>query len=175
MEPRRRIALELPVPAEINDAPPSSPEGVFYDAGRRESWGQFLMVAPRGWSGILADPLFPWAGEPVVSIEAARATAIGAGAANTKAMLESGPTGAAWTIDVLNRSGGEYNDWFLPSRDELKLLFLSAATNGGFGTDPYWTSSELEGKRAWSQHLIAGGQAAMSKHAALHVRPIRAF
>jgi hypothetical protein len=37
-------------------------------------------------------------------------------------VLEAGPIEAAQTMDVFNRSGREYKDWFVPSRDELGLV-----------------------------------------------------
>ena len=37
---------------------------------------------------------------------------------------------------------GVFSDWYLPSRDELTKLYLNKATIGGFGNEPYWSSSE---------------------------------
>ena len=45
-----------------------------------------------------------------------------------------------------NYKGGGYNDWFLPSRDELNKLFINRAAIGGFATTgtmaTYWSSSQ---------------------------------
>jgi len=45
-----------------------------------------------------------------------------------------------------NYKGGGYNDWFLPSRDELNKLFVNRVAIGGFATTgtmaTYWSSSQ---------------------------------
>ena len=45
-----------------------------------------------------------------------------------------------------NYKGGGYNDWFLPSRDELNKLFINRVAIGGFATTgtmaTYWSSSQ---------------------------------
>ncbi len=35
-----------------------------------------------------------------------------------------------------------FNDWFLPSKDELDLLFQQKSVVGGFASAHYWSSSE---------------------------------
>lgn len=54
-------------------------------------------------------------------------------------------------------SEGDYSDWYLPSKDELNLLYntLSQKDLGNFSNDWYWSSSETDGK-AWEQHFEAG-------------------
>src|SRR5690606_36834336 len=48
-----------------------------------------------------------------------------------------------------------YDDWFLPSKDELNQLFLQKEKVEGFANDvtaPYWSSTEYEiGDAAWRQ------------------------
>jgi hypothetical protein len=43
-------------------------------------------------------------------------------------------------------NGGGYNDWFLPSKDELNKLFINRVAIGGFATTgtiaTYWSSSQ---------------------------------
>jgi hypothetical protein len=38
-------------------------------------------------------------------------------------------------------SGGGYNDWYLPSKDELNKLYLNQVTIGGFADATYWSST----------------------------------
>jgi alpha-tubulin suppressor-like RCC1 family protein len=68
------------------------------------------------------------------------ATAIGNGYANTySAMLGAEhPAGEV----ARNVSHGGYSDWFLPSKDELNLMFDQKVVIGNFEPDLYWSSSE---------------------------------
>ncbi|MDR1231646.1 MAG: hypothetical protein LBK61_09625 [Spirochaetaceae bacterium] len=69
----------------------------------------------------------------------------GTGKANTQRIVpvlkELGEEGAALLCAELDING--YTDWFLPSRDELDLMYknLKAKGRGGFGSDRYWSSS----------------------------------
>jgi len=89
---------------------------------------------------------------------------------------------------------GKYNDWFLPSKDELNLMYKNIGpgaakplTNiGGFkphnnyNLHNYWSSSENTGHYAWSQGfgsgLFGGGfQYNWFKVNTFYVRAARAF
>jgi hypothetical protein len=71
-------------------------------------------------------------------------SAIGAGQANTMAIVNGcGQAGiAARLCDDLVVNG--YDDWFLPSSDELHQLILQQDMVGGFIHDWYWSSTELD-------------------------------
>lgn len=45
--------------------------------------------------------------------------------------------------------GGGYRDWFLPSKDELYLLYKRRGVVGGFHDGSYWSSSECNSFEAW--------------------------
>jgi len=115
---------------------------VFYVSSTTHSWGNVLEAAPltTSWSGSTAleplglsggwtgpsgrDPLAKW-GCPEFSIGGAKARGIGSGAANTRAIIigcPSSDTGAR-IADGLVVGGAD--DWFLPSIDELDLLYRS--------------------------------------------------
>ncbi|MEI7981917.1 MAG: DUF1566 domain-containing protein [Bacteroidota bacterium] len=74
--------------------------------------------------------------------------AIGTGQANTTAIVngcsEAGI--AARICDNLVLNG--YEDWFLPSREELNQLYLQRNVVGGFTKSLYWSSSESDGNQA---------------------------
>ena len=75
------------------------------------------------------------------------------------------------------RQGG-YKDWFLPSRDELGLMYrnLHLKGMGGFGADYYWSSSEVDKNLAWYQYFPAGVMDANgNKSYNVRVRALRAF
>jgi hypothetical protein len=81
-------------------------------------------------------------------IQGATGTAIGTGAANTAAILAvdksvSYITAAkACTEYVTSYEGYSYNDWFLPSEDELHQIYLTRASLG-IQYSTYWSSTDL--------------------------------
>jgi len=74
-----------------------------------------------------------------------------------------------------NYRGGGYADWYLPSRDELDLLYLQKDVVGGFSSYGYWSSTEYSSKHAWLQYFDSGSQNYASKANAGYVRAVRAF
>lgn len=75
-------------------------------------------------------------------------------------------------------SGGGFNDWFLPSKDQLNTLYSQKAIVGGFANEYYWSSTEFNNELAWSQvfgGVIDGNQYNFSKGLIGRVRAIRAF
>lgn len=57
----------------------------------------------------------------------------------------------------LNRLG--YDDWYLPSKDELNILYLNKENIGGFTYGWYWSStSTTDGRRYWGQSFEDGIQ-----------------
>jgi len=82
------------------------------------------------------------------------ATAIGTGNANTKKIVDSQGSGnyAAKLCTDLIIEG--YSDWFLPSKEELNLMWknLCLKNFGDFKERTYWSSSELiDAQNAWTQ------------------------
>ena len=88
----------------------------------------------------------------------------GTGKQNTQAIvthsLNSGESCRAALVCDNLKSGG-YEDWYLPSRGELNLMFvyLKEAGIGGLKDDWYWSSSDGgEGNGAWAQRFSDGSQ-----------------
>ena len=104
-------------------------------------------------------------------------TALGTGAVNTVAIVEGcGESDIAARIcDELVLNG--YNDWFLPSKDELNLMYenLHVSGIGGFASDYYWSSSEDSSFNAWYQLFSNGCQYYFSKYTKIRVRAVRSF
>jgi len=127
--------------------------------------------------GLIADTanLFPviiWgcSGVPV----GGTSTAVGSGQANTTAILAGcTESGAAYVCDTLV-SGG-YDDWYLPSRDELEKLYLSKDLIGGFASDRYWSSSESNEHDAWSHDFGNDSIKENHKYHPYYVRAVRSF
>ncbi len=108
----------------------------------------------------------------------ATGTTVGTGAANTFIIVSG--CNQEWTAarlcNDLELNG--YDDWFLPSMNELNLMYqnLSRVGLGGFSESFYWSSSEFESNYARSQHFDGGHQYATSKSDNYYcVRAARAF
>jgi uncharacterized membrane protein len=86
-----------------------------------------------------------WATEPYwyADVPGARGTAIGAGAANTDAIIAQNRVGTTYAAGLARAyTGGGYSDWYLPSKDELSRLYVNRAAIGGFASAWYWSSSQ---------------------------------
>ncbi len=68
-----------------------------------------------------------------------------------------------------------YNDWYLPSKEELNKLYLNKELIGDFFPSYYWCSSETTSLKAWMQEFIAGTQAQYNKNSGKYIRAIRTF
>ena len=88
----------------------------------------------------------------------------------------------AWA--TINEGGVIYGDWYLPSKDELELMYRNRATinttaiaNGGsaFANTYYWSSTEINGSNAWIKFFASGYQGSSNKGNLMSVRAIRAF
>ena len=121
-------------------------------------------------------------------------TAIGTGKANTQLLVNAmgaetysiysgaSKTGnyAARLCDFLTYTvnGVTYDDWFLPSKDELNLMYMNLheAGLGGFASSSYWSSSEYNDYSyyAWIQYF-SGGSQPYYRYYDNRVRPVRAF
>ncbi|MDF1699075.1 MAG: DUF1566 domain-containing protein [Saprospiraceae bacterium] len=103
---------------------------------------------------------------------------IGTGQANTTLIVdgcaESGI--AAKLCDDLVI--GMYDDWFLPSKDELNEMYINLEANGfgGFSSTFYWSSTEYSNNWAWWQSFSNGNQAYYFKYENIgNIRAVRAF
>jgi hypothetical protein len=105
----------------------------------------------------------------------AEGVSIGAGAQNTLAIVNMLGSGnyAASICDQLQLNG--YSDWFLPSKEELNLLYQQKNLVGGFTTNYYWSSTEHSISEAWYLYFPYGPQFYTKKDSLAAVRAIRAF
>ena len=116
-------------------------------------------------------------------ISGADGAEIGTGNQNTADILAgcSETNIAAYICDTLTLGG--YNDWFLPSKDELNKLYenigqgnaLGLGNVGGFASGYYWSSTENGGYYAWDQSFYGGLQDYTFKSDYGYVRAVRAF
>ncbi len=145
---------------------------VFYDAGSEQSWGRYLEAAPADSSSGTV-----WCNRTKLFI-GGTLLAVGTGQANTANILSCCVTTARSADRYISPNGT--SDWFLPSRDELGLMYTNLARKGlgGFAGRKYWTSSENSATDAWyrdftldESHYVTSGR----KHWTLDVRPVRSF
>jgi hypothetical protein len=115
------------------------------------------------------------------SVPGGTGTALGTGSSNTdniiaQAVAAGNNTLTSYAAGLARaHNGGGYNDWYLPSKDELNKLYLNRVAIGGFATASYWSSSENDADYAWLQIFDSGAQLDYDKYAALRVRAVRAF
>ena len=121
-----------------------------------------------------------WAGQQGVAT-GATGTDVGTGQANTTTIVNLLGTDvdyAARLCDELDFEG--YTDWFLPSKDELNLIYINlhsvSTPIGNFQNDFYWSSTEDDAGDAWLQDFGSDGdQNYDAKDAEHRIRAIRIF
>ena len=66
-------------------------------------------------------------------------------------------------------------DWYLPSRDELQILYTNRAAIGNFIANNYWSSTENDSHNAWNLNFGNGSWYSHGKNSYIHVRCVRSF
>jgi hypothetical protein len=104
-------------------------------------------------------------------------TAIGAGLANTDAIIAQNGAGTTYAAGLARACGdGGYGDWYLPSKNELSTLYTNRAAIGNFNSSGvYWSSSENSGSSVFGKSFNNGGTAYGNKDVSWCVRAVRAF
>ena len=114
----------------------------------------------------------------------ATGTALGTGLANTNAIIASqGGTAGSYAYAAgicadysVTEGGVTYDDWFLPSKDELNILYLNKDKIGGLKSSFYWSSTEYDDTRARELYFLSGIWSSTDKYAAdIRVRAVRTF
>ena len=100
---------------------------------------------------------------------------INGGLANTERIIIQAGAGSYAAQLCANYNGGNYADWYLPSKYELNLLYLQKGVVGGFTTNYYWSSTENYNNAAWDQYFYNGYQSYYAKDNTYYVRAVRAF
>ena len=162
-------------PAAVYKIGDTGPAGgiVFYDKFSSSGGWRYLEVAP-----VETEQKFPWG----VALNGT-SFALGDGKRNTQIIVEelrkNKIGGAAQYCDDLEYGG--CTDWFLPSRDELDLIYqnLKEKGLGGFANDNYWSSSNEGGpnygSKNYYQKFNNGEQAQAGFNISYRVRAVRQF
>ncbi|WP_146049465.1 InlB B-repeat-containing protein, partial [Alkalispirochaeta sphaeroplastigenens] len=162
---------------------------IFYEHPDPANAGwRFLEAAPRGWYGPVEDPRYEWiGGGEYQSIPGAVSGAIGRGLENSRAIDEGQtaqqPNAARVCLALhITRHERLYDDWFLPSRDELAAMMMYNTSDPPAGESleldeiAYWSSTQnlLEPDKAWLRNRQNNENSA-HKGLKYTVRPVRRF
>jgi len=161
----------------------SAPVTVGLAVGNAYQGGIIAYIDETGQHGLIAAPTdqidkIMWYNGSY-TVTGATGEAIGTGQSNTTAIVTAYGEGvyAAKMCDDLVI--GDYSDWFLPSKDELNVLFINRDLIGGFNTNPgsyYWSSTERNYGTAYSQNFNNGNQSGYDqKNNNYHLRAVRSF
>lgn len=108
----------------------------------------------------------------------ARGSAVGTGKANTDKILSVQGTGKYAAKVCTDLDLGGYQDWYLPSIDELAILYKTKDQIGGFDTRfSYWSSTEASSNSALDLDFSNGEEYWCNgvKDGAFYIRAVRSF
>jgi hypothetical protein len=149
--------------------------------GQSYQGGVIAYVDASGIHGLIAAPNDQSSGAQWgcygTSISGADGTAYGTGNQNTIDIMNGCSTAGIAARLCGDLVLGGYSDWYLPSLNELNLLFVNKDAIGGFALGYYYSSTEYGtgGTAAWDQYFVNGGQTFTSKNAWDRVRAVRTF
>jgi hypothetical protein len=192
--PATASTVSFSVVYAVGDTGPAGGKVFILPSTTGNSTGKYFEAAISTWSDG-SDGNNRWCNLTTTEIGTnAQGTAIGTGQANTNAIVAVCSSGAAKDADTysVTYSGTSYGDWFLPSEDELKQLWVQSASVGipvsktqccptsGPATSSYWSSTEISSARGTpaTQAYPASsstGSDNWSKIYGFNVRPVRMF
>ncbi len=158
---------------------------IFYDCDADNNSGNAdgLISAECGWRYLEATPedlntLYKFCdyktsfGDTIV--------AVGKGKENTEKIVKTLGSQAYAAYGCTEYTFNGFDDWFLPSKNELNLMYINLHKEGAgfFANDTYWSSSWddlLWGGYGWAQSFENGYKDTHSQTHSYKVRPIRAF
>ena len=207
-EAAARTAADANLQSQINtlqEQIDNIPTTQTFEIGDLHAGGIVFYVTEDGKHGLIAafrdaHPSVPWSfGDPRNTD--ARGDGIGAGSMNTAIIVaaQSDDPGRGENVARLSAASvaADYavfedglaqcfesstatclGDWYLPSKDELSLMYtnLYQVGLGGFANDRYWSSTEKTTTAAWNQGFTPNGQqSTLNKMNHMHTRAVRAF
>lgn len=143
---------------------------IFYDKGDADDGWRYLEASPEDLSeGI------QWYNGKTMKIGTTEKS-VGSGKSNTQNIIAVQGKGKYAAYICANYKGGGKSDWFLPSKEELEILYKFLVESGisGSSNDYYWSSTEYDADYAWYTGVnlsYPGG----TKYSPNMVRAVRAF
>lgn len=137
--------------------------------------------------GLVSDPgltrdSYPWSGVAwgcgAGEMPGADGLELGTGQQNTVDIVAACPGSTTAASVCADLTLGGHDDWFLPSRDELVLMYTNLKNNGNKGNlhaNHYWSSSDWSTDSAYYVFFATGGPGQDSKTDPDRVRAVRAF
>ena len=173
-------------PAAITTTVPKTPDRVYQIGDTGPAGGIIFYINPNAgdWKYLEAAPRDIGKMQWQSSATDVRGTkdSLGSGKENTELGIKQNVRPAMASQQY---SFGGYNDWFMPSKAELDLMYINLKMIrdiGSFSDDWYWSSTQVETRYAWVQNFKDGEQLgdtwshmASEKSKNNVVRPIRQF
>jgi hypothetical protein len=161
------VAMSYSSPWKVGERGPAGGI-IFYDKGGYADGWRYLEAASTDQSAGI-----PWAARTTGII--GTSPDLGQGKVNTEAIVSRLGNGGYAARLCYNLVLGGFNDWFLPSRDELSLMYGQQDIIGSFAPKGYWSSSEYNEKFPLNMDFRDGAEGAGYKDYKLRVRAVRAF
>ena len=110
------------------------------------------------------------------TVTGATGTGIGTGPTNTTNILSAQGSGS-YAAYIASQTSNGYSDWYLPSLDELNLMYsnLFVKNLGNFVATFYWSSTEKNQNEAWVIDFAHNSSFGYWKNNKTYVRAIRKF
>lgn len=136
--------------------------------------------------GLIAAPsdntttLLRWNNGVTIRLPATQ-TGLGTGDSNTNVIVANqGTTSAYAARNSSNLTLGGFTDWYLPSRDELDLMYVKRVMIGGFATGnpgPYWSSTwnGIDNTLAYAKYFYDGVGNNVATANTYRIRSVRKF
>jgi len=147
--------------------------------------GKIVYIDGTGKHGLIAAPqdisgTFPWFYDqyPPLFLLDTTYTAIGYGNRNTNIIIaQVGNVGSYAAKLCADLAVNGYDDWFLPSKDELNQIYINRSyLDGIVEWEEYWSSSVTDAYiDPWYQNLTNGSQMEANPFSMKNVRPMRQF
>jgi len=157
-----------------------------YAVGQTKQGGIVFYVDATGQHGLVAATAdqstgIAWLNTDYTYTTAVR-TGIYGGQYNTELINANQGSGSYAALIAAQYTGSSgFGDWYLPSKDELNLMYQLRATIGGFGAATYWSSTEVPvaagqaTENAYIQNFSSGAPGNGLKSDLYRVRAIRRF
>lgn len=151
----------------------------YFWIGQKHQGGRIFYIDQTGKHGLISSefdlPNTQW-GCNSTALDGADATIVGAGLQNTLDIVTNcNEITAASLCNDLDTLG--YNDWYLPSIEELKGLqsTLGSIGQANLTSGYYWSSTENNAETSWLVLFANGSPVTISKFGQYSVRAIRSF